>query len=96
MNNFELLDKHISEIDEVLDTWIEQKFLLNYNQSPKTTKKRLFFYFQLGHIREHSLITYPVFGGFAVNAIMNGDVLLSLSYSLLVLIIGELVQLAVQ
>ena len=31
MNNFELLDKHISEIDEVLDTWIEQKFLLNYN-----------------------------------------------------------------
>ena len=31
MNNFELLGKHISEIDEVLDTWIEQKFSLNYN-----------------------------------------------------------------
>ena len=31
MNNFELLDKHISEIDEVLDTWIDLKFALNYN-----------------------------------------------------------------
>ena len=31
MNNFELLGKHISEIDDVLDTWIEQKFSLNYN-----------------------------------------------------------------
>lgn len=31
MNNFELLGKHISEIDEVLETWIEQKFSLNYN-----------------------------------------------------------------
>ena len=31
MNNFELLGKHISEIDEVLETWIKQKFSLNYN-----------------------------------------------------------------
>ena len=31
MNNFDLLGKHISEIDDVLDTWIEQKFSLNYN-----------------------------------------------------------------
>ena len=31
MNNFELLGKHISEIDEVLDTWIDLKFALNYN-----------------------------------------------------------------
>ena len=31
MNSFDLLGKHISEIDDVLDTWIEQKFSLNYN-----------------------------------------------------------------
>ena len=31
MNSFDLLGKHILEIDDVLDTWIEQKFSLNYN-----------------------------------------------------------------
>lgn len=31
MNNFDLLGKHISEIYNVLDTWIDLKFALNYN-----------------------------------------------------------------
>lgn len=31
MNNFDLLGKHISAIDDVLDSWIEQTFEVNYN-----------------------------------------------------------------
>lgn len=59
----------------------------NIKSIAKNNKKRLFFTFSLVTLENILFITYPVFGGFAVNAIMNGDVLLSLSYSLLVLII---------
>lgn len=31
MNNFDLLGKHISEIDDVLDSWVERTFSINYN-----------------------------------------------------------------
>ncbi|WP_109077583.1 MarR family winged helix-turn-helix transcriptional regulator [Aggregatibacter kilianii] len=31
MNNFDLLGKHISEIDDVLDSWVERTFAMNYN-----------------------------------------------------------------
>lgn len=59
----------------------------NLKSIAKNNKKRLFFTFSLVILENVLFISYPVFGGFAVNAIMNGDVLLSLTYSLMVLII---------
>lgn len=59
----------------------------NLKSIAKNNKKRLFFTFSLVTLENVLFIFYPVFGGFAVNAIMSGDVLLSLTYSLMVLII---------
>lgn len=59
----------------------------NLKSIAKNNKKRLFFTFSLVTLENVLFISYPVFGGFAVNAIMSGDVLLSLTYSLMVLII---------
>ena len=50
-------------------------------------KKRLLFTFTLVALENVLFLTYPLFGGFAVNAMLNGDVWLSLTYSLLVLVI---------
>lgn len=61
--------------------------LENIKSIAKNNKKRLFFTFSLVTLENVLFISYPVFGGFAVNAIMSGDVILSLSYSLMVLII---------
>lgn len=59
----------------------------NLKSIAKNNKKRLFFTFSLVTLENVLFISYPVFGGFAVNAIMSGEVLLSLTYSLMVLII---------
>lgn len=53
----------------------------------KQNKKRLFATFFLVALENVLFITYPLFGSFAVNAMMAGDVWRSLSYSLLVLVI---------
>lgn len=50
-------------------------------------KKRLAAAFFLVALENVLFITYPLFGSFAVNAMMAGDVWRSLSYSLLVLVI---------
>lgn len=50
-------------------------------------KKRLAATFSLVALENILFITYPVFGSFAVNAIMQGDTVKALSYSLLVLLI---------
>ena len=68
-------------------TKITSNAIENIKSIAINNKIRLFFTFSLVTLENILFITYPVFGGFAVNAIMNGDVLLSLSYSLLVLII---------
>lgn len=52
-----------------------------------TNKKRLAATFGLVALENILFITYPVFGSFAVNAIMQGNTLTALSYSLLVLVI---------
>lgn len=59
----------------------------NLKSIAKNNKKRLFFTFSLVTLENVLFISYPVFGGFAVNAIMSSDILLSLTYSLMVLII---------
>lgn len=59
----------------------------NLRSIARNNKKRLFYTFSLVILENILFITYPVFGSFAVNAMMSGDVLSSLSYSLLVLII---------
>ena len=74
-------------LDYIFMTKITSNAIENIKSIAKNNKKRLFFTFSLVTLENILFITYPVFGGFAVNAIMNGDVLLSLSYSLLVLII---------
>ncbi|MBF1254746.1 MAG: hypothetical protein HXM34_04150, partial [Haemophilus sp.] len=74
-------------LDYIFMTKITSNAIENIKSIAKNNKKRLFFTFSLVTLENILFITYPVFGGFAVNTIMNGDVLLSLSYSLLVLII---------
>lgn len=59
----------------------------NIKSIAKNNKKRLLFTFSLVALENILFISYPVFGGFAVNAMMNGNVALSLTYSLMVLII---------
>lgn len=59
----------------------------NIKSIAKNNKKRLFYTFSLVTLENLLFITYPLFGSFAVNAMMSGDVWASLSYSLLVLII---------
>lgn len=59
----------------------------NLKSIAKNNKRRLFSTFLLITLENILLITYPLFGSFAVNAIMQGDILSSLTYSLLVLII---------
>ncbi|WP_109077584.1 ABC transporter six-transmembrane domain-containing protein [Aggregatibacter kilianii] len=61
--------------------------LENIKSIAKNNKKRLFYTFSLVTLENVLFITYPVFGSFAVNAMISGDVWSSLSYSLLVIII---------
>lgn len=61
--------------------------LENIKSIAKNNKKRLFYTFSLVTLENVLFITYPVFGSFAVNAMISGYVWSSLSYSLLVIII---------
>lgn len=61
--------------------------LENLKSIAKNNKKRLFFTFSLVALENLLFITYPLFGSFAVNAMISGDVLLSLTYAFIVLII---------
>lgn len=62
----------------------------NLKSIAKNNKKRLAGTFGLVAAENVLFLTYPVFGSFAVNAMMSGDVWTSLSYSLLVLIIWSI------
>ncbi|THA06791.1 ABC transporter six-transmembrane domain-containing protein [Rodentibacter pneumotropicus] len=66
---------------------INSNALENIKSIAKNNKKRLFFTFGLVTLENLLFITYPLFGSFAVNAMMMGNVTLSLTYSLVVLII---------
>ncbi|OOF45689.1 hypothetical protein BKK51_05770 [Rodentibacter trehalosifermentans] len=59
----------------------------NIKSIAKNNKKRLFFTFGFVALENILFITYPLFGSFAVNAMMSGNVALSLTYSLVVFII---------
>ncbi|WP_233419238.1 ABC transporter six-transmembrane domain-containing protein [Aggregatibacter actinomycetemcomitans] len=61
--------------------------LENIKSIARNNKKRLFFTFGLVALENVLFISYPIFGSFAVNAMMSGNVTLSLTYSLVVLII---------
>lgn len=50
-------------------------------------KKRLLGTFSLVAAENILLLTYPLVGSFAVNAVLNGELLFALSYSLMVLVI---------
>ena len=62
----------------------------NLKSIAKNNKKRLAGTFGLVAAENVLFLTYPVFGSFAVNAMMSGDVWTSLSYSLLVLLIWSI------
>lgn len=61
--------------------------LENLKSIAKNNKKRLIFTFSLVALENLLFITYPLFGSFAVNAMISGDVLLSLTYAFIVLVI---------
>ncbi len=59
----------------------------NLKSIAKNNKQRLLSTFFLVALENTLFLTYPLFGSFAVNAIMQGDIWLSLTYSLVVLVI---------
>src|SRR3712207_603515 len=59
----------------------------NLKSIAKNNKQRLLSTFFLVALENTLFLTYPLFGSFAVNAMMQGDVWLSLTYSLVVLFI---------
>ncbi|SUT93668.1 ABC transporter six-transmembrane domain-containing protein [Actinobacillus lignieresii] len=59
----------------------------NVKSIAKNNKKRLLGTFFLVALENTLFLTYPLFGSFAVNAMMQGDIWLSLTYSLVVLVI---------
>lgn len=59
----------------------------NLKSIAKNNKKRLLGTFFLVALENTLFLTYPLFGSFAVNAMMQGDIWLSLTYSLVVLVI---------
>ncbi|BFU60318.1 MULTISPECIES: ABC transporter six-transmembrane domain-containing protein [Rodentibacter] len=61
--------------------------LENLKSIAKNNKRRLFITFFFVALENILFLTYPIFGSFAVNAIMQGEIWLSLTYSLVVLII---------
>ncbi|QPB41922.1 ABC transporter six-transmembrane domain-containing protein [Rodentibacter haemolyticus] len=59
----------------------------NLKSIAKNNKRRLFITFFFVTLENILFLTYPLFGSFAVNAMMQGDIWLSLTYSLVVLVI---------
>ncbi|WGE89433.1 ABC transporter six-transmembrane domain-containing protein [Actinobacillus arthritidis] len=59
----------------------------NLKSIAKNNKQRLLSTFFLVALENTLFLTYPLFGSFAVKAIMQGDIWLSLTYSLVVLVI---------
>lgn len=86
----------LENLETTFEPTLEPTMLRSLKTLALQHKKRLFATFGLVAAENLLLLIYPLVGSFAVNAVLNGQLISALAYALIVLIFWALGRLAVR